>query len=958
MRSEKNPSHRPGLPSCGAWLLILAPLLALVARPLVTGDVFAFRDAAHYYYPQFAWEERQWRTGELPLWNPQDDLGVSVAADPTASLFYPGKLILHAPTALSFGLRFNLYVVLHLALAAAMTYGMARSWNLRRPAAALAAVSYACGGNVLFLYSNVVYLVGAAWLPAAFWAADRVVRRADWASVLGLAAALAMMTLGGDPQGALHAVLVGLLRVWCGGSAGDPAPDMNDSPPTPPPPLPCPASTLHEPRRGLSTMLIVGAAGAALAMSAVQSLPSWRASRESRRAAFDVPRSLTEVVAQTIDQAGVAETKNDDANEPDDLAQEPVAERVVSGLFSQPVAGTHHRQLYDFSVGPWRLVELLIPNVFGKMFPTHARWGFAIPAEGRIWTPSLFQGVAPIIFVIAGWLARRSASRHATSRWLSWTASLAILAGCGSYGLGWLVREVAGDVGVASPDWLGDPVGGLYWLLVTCVPSYVQFRYPAKWWTVAALALAALAARAFDRWLGRTGESPDAVGDSPVATDAARVQTSVARVSAVLFLLVSLALVALVIVHAAGAWHAWLAQMPADDWLGPFDADQAYRDTLFGMATALTFAGTTWGLSRLAMRPTSLAARGRLDWLLVGLTGVELVVAHSWLVVSAPRAAWDESRESFERLGERRFVRSRAAGGLPRDWRATSSSDRLIDTVRWDSRTLFSKLHLLGDAGSVDSPVATESFEYALLLEVARRSRRGDATTGLPPEIEELLAVAATIDAVAHAAGSPVEDIDLSRDELPPNPLRMHASPPARVRLVRNVERLPELTSRSPVDLRRRTREVLFPGDRARDWSREAVVEAGPNVELPGLVSDPPAAQRAGERDSIHRGEERASHVQVEVTLPSPALLVLADRYDLEWQVDVRDERGAPLAGARLLRTNRVLRGVWLPAGRWTVEFRYRPRTVYAGMAISAASWLAWLTLLIRSRRQPAASTS
>ena len=44
-------------------------------------------------------------------------------------------------------------------------------------AAGLCAVSYAFGGNVLFQYCNVVFLVGAAWLPAALLASDWMLLR-------------------------------------------------------------------------------------------------------------------------------------------------------------------------------------------------------------------------------------------------------------------------------------------------------------------------------------------------------------------------------------------------------------------------------------------------------------------------------------------------------------------------------------------------------------------------------------------------------------------------------------------------------------------------------------------------------------------------------------------------------------------------------------------------------------
>jgi hypothetical protein len=41
-----------------------------------------------------------------------------------------------------------------------------------------------------------------------------------------------------------------------------------------------------------------------------------------------------------------------------------------------------------------------------------------------------------------------------------------------------------------------------------------------------------------------------------------------------------------------------------------------------------------------------------------------------------------------------------------------------------------------------------------------------------------------------------------------------------------------------------------------------------------------------------------------------------------------------------ILRTNRVLRGVWLPAGEHLVVFSYEPASFLCGAAISAGGWL------------------
>jgi hypothetical protein len=59
-------------------------------------------------------------------------------------------------------------------------------------------------------YCNIIYLIGAAWLPLGLHAVDRWVRLGRRWGVLELAFVLSMQTLGGDPQGAYLLGLAGI----------------------------------------------------------------------------------------------------------------------------------------------------------------------------------------------------------------------------------------------------------------------------------------------------------------------------------------------------------------------------------------------------------------------------------------------------------------------------------------------------------------------------------------------------------------------------------------------------------------------------------------------------------------------------------------------------------------------------------------------------------------------------
>ncbi|MBN1912495.1 MAG: hypothetical protein JW818_22425, partial [Pirellulales bacterium] len=187
----------------------------MFADVLFADRLFGFRDAAHFYYPLFQFIQDQWAAGHVPVWNPYENGGVPLAGDLAASVFYPGKLIFALP--IGFAWAYKVYIIGHMLLAVFWAYRLARAWRASVEAAGLCAISYAFSGNILYQYINVIYLVGAAWFPAALLAADHMLRRRSprWAILFGVT--LALMTLGGDPQAAYHAgLLAGLygLILW------------------------------------------------------------------------------------------------------------------------------------------------------------------------------------------------------------------------------------------------------------------------------------------------------------------------------------------------------------------------------------------------------------------------------------------------------------------------------------------------------------------------------------------------------------------------------------------------------------------------------------------------------------------------------------------------------------------------------------------------------------------------
>jgi hypothetical protein len=180
-------------------LCFLGLFLVCYAPALFQNQQFGFRDAGYFYYPLHQRVQEEWNQGRLPLWEPEENGGVPLLGNPTAAVLYPGKLIF-AVLPYAWGAR--LYIVMHTALAFVAMLVLLRSWGTSWSGSGLAALAYTFGTPVLFQYCNVIYLVGAAWLPLGMHAVDRWVRLGRRWGIWLLAIVLAMQVLGGDPQAA------------------------------------------------------------------------------------------------------------------------------------------------------------------------------------------------------------------------------------------------------------------------------------------------------------------------------------------------------------------------------------------------------------------------------------------------------------------------------------------------------------------------------------------------------------------------------------------------------------------------------------------------------------------------------------------------------------------------------------------------------------------------------------
>ncbi|WP_222436052.1 hypothetical protein [Rubripirellula reticaptiva] len=196
------------------WLATPVAIILLLGGVLSGRDRLAFRDVSHFYIPLYQYVAERCHDEWLPLWNPLDQTGIPLVGETTTAVFYPVRYVLFSlPTSASLAVAW--YVAIHLVIASLTAVVAARAMKVGRPASMLAGVMYPMSGSIWFLYTNPPYLVAAAWMPLVMamllksGGDDRGKR-----IVIG-GSAMAMMILGGDPQAALHTMMLcSAVMIW------------------------------------------------------------------------------------------------------------------------------------------------------------------------------------------------------------------------------------------------------------------------------------------------------------------------------------------------------------------------------------------------------------------------------------------------------------------------------------------------------------------------------------------------------------------------------------------------------------------------------------------------------------------------------------------------------------------------------------------------------------------------
>ena len=660
-RSEPNP-HCYEPQGVAAWVWWWLP--PLVVGGLILGPAlnpsqqFGFRDAAHFYYPLHELIQREWSAGRVPLWEPEENGGMPLLGNPTAAVLYPLKLIFFAAP---FPLASKLYAMIHVLGAYLTLFALARSLGISHPSAAVGALSYAFGAPVLFQIFNIVFLVGAAWLPLGILGIDLWVRRGRRWGLVILSWALAMQTLGGDPQTSYLTGLCGVAYTLALRRAERRSQRHATTNPN------------AQPRQWIRTLLngLILLLGVGVWIGATLGLAAWLPPRRPVPLKPELPEPLLPAEFRYVLPAvwivialGVLFSWRR-------LSQPHVTRRRIVGLafagataalltsaqllpvleFSRltvRAARVGPHDVYPFSLPPYQLLETIWPQVLGRSYAqAHAPiLDLTPPASKKIWNHSYYLGAAVVALALGGFAWKRGEVWRVG---LSWMALIATLAALGEYAgpLFWARLTPWGQAtyGPRDPDptppirldgQLRDGDGSLYWGLSQALPGFSSFRYPAKLFGLTCLAVSVLAASTLDR-LGLARRADQ-------LTPALRAWILLVGLTGLTWTLWLVALIKAPTLHELfQSWIDKAGRPPA------FNADASVADLQRGLLHAAVVLALTLAVLAIARRQL-IPSRIRYAHVvaLVVLVGLDLTLANRHLILLVDQAIFDRTPEVLE----------------------------------------------------------------------------------------------------------------------------------------------------------------------------------------------------------------------------------------------------------------------------------------------------------------------
>ena len=260
----------------------------------------------------------------------------------------------------------------------------------------------------------------------------------------------------------------------------------------------------------------------------------------------------------------------------------------------------------------------------------------------------------------------------------------------GMFGIGWLI---------GNPKIIGNPVGGVYWLMNVLLPGYSQFRYPAKLLVVAAIPFAILAAYGFDQFRN----SPRNFLGGIIGVFAA-------------------SLVFLAILFAGPLWSHVSQNVPNCPMFGPFQTELAKTECVRSLLHTMIV------LALLAIIAFQ-CKRNATVFVLILVCG-DLYAANYWLTPTASRKIFAMQSPILKKITETHDSPNppriyRYSIWYPAEFRRQTSPNRLAESVAFDRISLWPKYSLEHRVSFVDVRGTMSIQSHAERLQKIRASSDG-----------------------------------------------------------------------------------------------------------------------------------------------------------------------------------------------------------------------------------------
>jgi Bacterial membrane protein YfhO len=630
--------------------------------------------------------------------------------------------------------------------------------------------------------------------------------------------------------------------------------------------------------------------------------------------------------------------------------------------------------VYPFSLEPFRLVEMIWPNVFGSDFGERTAWSSALPLPGTrplLWVPSLYFGGFTLLLALSAVSLRRGPP------WRTWLSAVAIVSLAGSLGQYgspiWATRAL--DAVARSPALrdltrhLGplDPVepgliradgrlrdgdGSFYWWLTQVLPGFRQFRFPSKLLVFTVLACSALGGLGWDA-------------------------LSIGRRRGMVILLVALLVTSLVLMACAyGKRSVILAALRAVELntiFGPFEPAGGFAAILRALGQAsIVFVLGLVAVGLVKSRP------GWAGAFAVALTAADLALANVRYVVTVPQAIFDSRPQVLEIIeaAERKdpapgpYRVHRMPAWAPLGWWVTPAVDRASELMAWENDTIQSKFGItwgieyteslgVGELSAYNAffrgfrclirdPEAARRMQLALNRPIVYFPRRAFDLWNTRYFVVPMFPSDWNDEQRATASFVYRSDRLYPGDERFSGPdgnaeykqwtgyhdfqvLRNDQAYP-RAWIVHDARPIPTVRGTSRVDRRRCLDEMTY----CHDLWREAGLQVfDPHIiawidgvtmrELARFLPGP--AVRPNETVEVRYPDPQ--HVELSATLEAPGIVILSDVDYPGWELTI-DGRPAPIHTVNL-----SMRGAAVDAGTHRLVYTYRPRSFLIGRIVS-----------------------